>query len=42
MNREYDQSHQKPLSGRACVAVGIGFIAFLVVALVGVRMLSGG
>ena len=32
MNREYDQSHQKPLSGRACVAVGIGFIAFLVVA----------
>jgi hypothetical protein len=41
MNVSYDESDPKPLPGWACAAVGIGFVAFLVVAILGVRALSG-
>lgn len=41
MDLKYEESDHKPLPGWVCAAVGVGFVLFLVGAVVGVRVLSG-
>jgi len=36
------EPHPQPLSGKICLGIGIGFIAFIAVALAAVRFLAGG
>jgi hypothetical protein len=41
MNVDYEEVGSKPVAGWVCAAIGIGFVACLVFAIVGARMLGG-
>jgi hypothetical protein len=42
MDLNYEESDHKPLSGWVCAAIGVGFLAFIGGAIIGVLTLSGG
>ncbi len=42
MDLNYEESEHKAIPGWVCAAIGVGFLAFIGAAIVGVRLLSGG